>query len=247
MNPHLLQRHALATQLTQRKIMKRSSSFWWHTDEYTEMNNFQMIQWNETNSLAEWIISFVYWRFLFVGLSAFFMSCYCIFCGIVVMLIHSIHLWTKFEDCVTSCEISCSRQPLILRFDHESITFILPDVDCIKKIFKLYAILSLSISLNFFLFVYLNYIQGTLNKYAPVIDGIKQIPSLSTTLWLLVKSFGSFSKCHLEFNLCGKLILSNSIMETWPSRLKMAFFIISIWCWEFHIASHLRITEQQNY
>lgn len=57
MNPHLLQRHALATQLTQRKIMKRSSSFWWHTDEYTEMNNFQMIQWNETNSLAEWIIS----------------------------------------------------------------------------------------------------------------------------------------------------------------------------------------------
>lgn len=29
--------------------------------------------------------------------------------------------------------ISCSRQPLILRFDHESITFILSDVDCIKK------------------------------------------------------------------------------------------------------------------
>lgn len=144
-----------------------------------------MIQWNEANLLAEWIIFGFCLLALFVRLFIIFfcVMSLCIF-FVTMSLCSSFHLsWIIFSvlqivSQVVIFVLLMLRQPpaidiFLLFFDYYGITFILSDRSH-QTVFKLHVILS--ICLNFvrlFLFIMCN--QRTFNKHDLIIVVEKQI------------------------------------------------------------------------
>lgn len=187
MNWHLLQRHNPAIYIAHSQIMKRSSALF---SVGIQMNTAKWIIYKRFNGMKQtcWLNEsfsvFVYWRFLFVCLSLFFVSCHYVFFFVTMSLCSSFHLsWIIFSvlqivSQVVIFVLLMLRQPpaidiFLLFFDYYGITFILSDRSH-QTVFKLHVILS--ICLNFVrLFVFIMCNQRTFNKHDLIIVVEKQI------------------------------------------------------------------------